>query len=196
MVSHITASRHHSWSSLMCENGKMPACAPCCGRWSIPVSAYRGHVNLTMLGAMQVSRYGDLANWMIPVSVSTKVLCVWQLWGDTDAGCDCCPCYPSPQGKMVKGMGGAMDLVASAGTKVVVTMEHSAKVTPFQWLYLVIICHFFGLAASRVTWLAYTFRVGSTKSWKSAACHWQGSSVWTGSLQKRSGPIVRIVCIQ
>jgi acyl CoA:acetate/3-ketoacid CoA transferase beta subunit len=71
-----------------------------------------------MLGAMQVNKFGDLANWMIPVDYYFLVFSLNLLKTKGNF----------VKGVMVKGMGGAMDLVGSGKSRVVVLMEHTAKV--------------------------------------------------------------------
>ncbi|XP_078316881.1 succinyl-CoA:3-ketoacid coenzyme A transferase 2A, mitochondrial-like [Crassostrea virginica] len=81
----------------------------------------RGHINLRILGALQISRYGDLSNWIIPGRLAKGVggVCLLvSLWGEL---------WLLFQGRLVKEMGGVMDLVSSHKTKVIVTMEHQDK---------------------------------------------------------------------
>lgn len=76
-------------------------------------------MDLTVLGAMEVSQYGDLANWMIPVNIQYYLILIYFLIY--------LKYFIFNQGKLVKGMGGAMDLVSAPHTKVIVVMEHTTK---------------------------------------------------------------------
>lgn len=96
----------------------------------------------------QVSGTGDLANFMIPVGSVALLyfVCVSRFSNSLTAR----------QGKMVKGMGGAMDLVSAPGSKVVITMEHCAKVL--------------AIVGCPLALTTFSTRMVLTRFWTSARC--------------------------